>query len=131
MSGIEVGERCDGRVTGRLRDSAERLVVAVLDRFAALALAKVDELADSLERIAESGGPAPAAALGAGRALAQGRNPLWGALTAGFAALGTAAKVMIGVVVALAPVLLLVSLVVLVVAALVWALVAAVRAAAA
>ncbi|WP_224391831.1 hypothetical protein [Pseudonocardia sp. ICBG1293] len=115
----------------RLRDAGERLLAALVDRLAALACEKVDRLADSLEQVAADGGPGLGAALGAGRALARGDNPVWGAVKGGFAALGTAAKVLIGVVVALAPVLLLVALVVAIVAALVWAVVAAVRAAAA
>ncbi|WP_224403154.1 hypothetical protein [Pseudonocardia sp. ICBG1034] len=115
--------------TTQLRDAGERLLAALVDRLAALACDQVDRLADSLERMAADGGPGLGAALGAGKALARGDNPVWGAVKGGFAALGTAAKVLIGVVVALAPVLLVVALVVAIVAALVWAVVAAVRAA--
>lgn len=112
-----------------LRVAGERLLAAVIRRLAESALEKVDDLADGLERIAAEGGVGVGAAVGAGRALARGGNVVWGALKGGFAALGTAAKVLVGVVLALGPVLLLLSLVVLIVAALVWAVVAAVRAA--
>jgi hypothetical protein len=111
-----------------LRTAGERLLVAVVDRLAAAALDKVDDLAAGLERIVAEGGPGVGAAVGAGRAYAEGGNVLWGAVKGGFAALGTAAKVLIGVVLVLAPVLLVLALVVLIVAALVWAVVAAVRA---
>lgn len=111
-----------------LRVAGGRLLAAVVDRLAQAALEKVDDLAAGLERIASEGGPGVGAAVGAGRAYAEGRNVLWGAIKGGFAALGTAAKVLIGVVLVLAPVLLVLSLVVLIVAALVWAVVAAVRA---
>ncbi|TCK25309.1 hypothetical protein [Pseudonocardia endophytica] len=114
----------------RLRAAGERVLVALLDRLSAMALEKVDDLAGSLERMAQEGGPGVGAAIGAARAMAQGRNAVWGAIKGGFAALAAWAKVLVGVVLALSPVLLLVALVVLVVALLVWAVVAAVRSAA-
>ena len=112
----------------RLREAGERLLAALIDRCAGIALEKVDELAAGLERVAADAGVGPSAALGAGSALLQGRSPLWGALRGGWAALGTAARILAGVVLAFAPVLLVVALLVAVVAALVWAVVAAVRA---
>lgn len=112
----------------QLRDAGGRLLVALIDRFAGLALEKVDELAAALERTVADGGPGLGAALGAGGALLHGRSPLLGALRGGFAALGTAGRVLAGVVLAFAPVLLVVALLVVIVAALVWAVVAAVRA---
>lgn len=114
---------------GELRAAGERLLAAVVSRLSELALEQVDDLAAGLERMASGGGVGVGAAVGAGRALAAGGNVVWGAIKGGFAALGTAAKILVGVVVALAPVLLIVALVVLIVAALVWAVVAAVRAA--
>lgn len=114
----------------QLRAAGERVLVALVDRLAAIALDKVDALADGLEEIARNGGVGVGAAVGAGRAMAEGRSVVWGAVKGGFAALGAAAKVLVAVVVALAPVFLVLALVVLVVAALVWAVVAAVRAAA-
>lgn len=111
-----------------LRTAGERLLAAAVGRLAALACDKVDDLAAALERTAAEGGVGIGAALGAGKALARGGNVVWGAIKGGFAALGTAAKVLIGLVLVLAPVLLLVALVVAIVAALVWAVVHAVRA---
>jgi hypothetical protein len=115
----------------RLRTAGERVLVALVDRLSSLALEKVDDLAASLEDMAENGGPGVGAAIGAGKAMVAGRNVVWGAIKGAFAALSTAAKVLISVVLALSPVLLLVALVVLIVALLVWAVVAAVRAMAA
>lgn len=115
----------------RLRAAGERVLVALVDRLSSMALEKVEGMADGLERMATEGGPGVGAAIGAGKALAQGRNAVWGAIKGGFAALGTAAKVLVAVVLALSPVLLVVALVVLIVALLVWAVVAAVRAMAA
>ncbi|MBP2369992.1 hypothetical protein [Pseudonocardia parietis] len=112
----------------QLRDAGGRLLAALIDRFSELALEKVDELAASLERVVEDGGVGLGAALGAGTAWARGRSPLWGALRGGFAAMGTAARILVGVVLAFAPILLVVGLLVVIVAALVWAVVAAVRA---
>ncbi len=115
----------------RLRAAGERVLVALVDRLSSMALEKVEGMADGLERMATEGGPGVGAAIGAAKALAQGRNAVWGAIKGGFAALGTAAKVLVAVVLALSPVLLVVALVVLIVALLVWAVVAAVRAMAA
>lgn len=112
----------------RLRTAGERVLAAAVDRLSAVALEKVDELADGLEDFARNGGVGVGAALGAARARMAGGNVVWGAITGAFAAMGTAAKVLVAVVVALSPVLLVVALVVLIVALLVWAVVAAVRA---
>ena len=121
-----------------LRRAGERLLTAVVNRLAEVASEQVDDLADGLERMTADAGAGPGigaeggvgagAAAGAGRALLQGGSVVWGAVKGGFAALGTAAKILIGLVLVLAPVLLILSLVVLIVAGLVWAVVAAVRA---
>lgn len=112
----------------RLKAAGERILAAAVDRLSAVALEKVDDLAGSLEDLAANGGVGVGAALGAAKAKVQGGNLVWGAIKGGFAALGTAAKVLVAVVVALSPVLLVVALVVLIVALLVWAIVAAVKA---
>lgn len=112
----------------RLRAAGEQVLVALIDRLAGMACEKVDDLAAGLEDAARNGGVGVGAAIGAGKAKLDGRSVVWGAIKGGFAALGVAAKVLVAVVVALAPVFLVLAVVVLIVAALVWAIVAAVRA---
>ncbi|MEQ3554035.1 hypothetical protein WIS52_26480 [Pseudonocardia nematodicida] len=118
-----------GEPLDRLKAAGERVLVALVNKMAELALEKVDDLASSLEEVAANGGVGLSAALGAGKAMAAGKSPLWGALKGGFSALGDLAKALVVVVLALSPVLLVVALVVLVVALLVWAIIAAIRAA--
>ena len=113
----------------RLKNSFQALLVAVVDKVAGAALSKVDDLASSLEDVTARGGVGLAAALGAGRAVLAGTNPIWGAVKAGFAALGTLAKTLVLVGLALSPVLLIVAALLLVVALLVIAIVLAIRAA--
>ncbi|MBW0105302.1 hypothetical protein [Pseudonocardia sp. KRD291] len=113
----------------RLKNSFQALLVAVVDKVAGVALSKVDDLAGSLEDVTARGGVGLAAALGAGKALLAGTNPVWGAVKAGFAALGTLAKTLVIVGLALSPVLLIVLALLLVVALLVLAIVLAIRAA--
>lgn len=111
-----------------LADSLRDLLVVLVRRAALAGLEKLDALADGLEEFAARG-VAPSAAFGGGRALAAGRNPVWGAIKAGVAALpaGTAAFLALALilVLALGPVLLLVLLVLV----LVWVVVAAIRSA--
>lgn len=113
----------------RLKSSLQNLLAALIDRAAGVALSKIDDLAGSLEDVTARGGAGLAAALGAGKALLAGTNPIWGAIKAGFAALGTLAKTLLIVGLALSPVLLVVLAVLLVLAALVLAIVWAIRAA--
>ena len=113
----------------RLKQSLQALLVALVDRAAGAAVRKVDELADQLEDVTARGGVGLAAALGAGRAILTGSNPLWGAMKAGFDALGALGKTLVIIGVVLSPVLLLLLLVLLLLAALVIAIVLAVRAA--
>lgn len=113
----------------RLRSSARNLLTALVDMAARAALRKVDDLAGSLEEATARGGAGMAAALGAGKAFLAGTNPVWGAVKAGFGALGALAKTLVVVGLALAPVLLIVLAVLLLVAALVLAIVLAIRAA--
>ncbi|MFC5995844.1 hypothetical protein ACFQE5_16670 [Pseudonocardia hispaniensis] len=112
-----------------LADSLRDLLVALLRRAALAGLEKLDALADNLEEFAARGGVVRSAAFGGGRALVAGKNPVWGAIKAGVAALpaGIAAFLALALilVLALGPVLLLVLLVLL----LVWAVVAAIRSA--
>lgn len=114
---------------GRLRTSVGNLLVALVDAAAGVALSKVDDLAGALEDVTARGGAGLAAALGAGRAVLAGTSPVWGAITAGFRALGTLAKSLVIVGLALSPVLLVVLAVLLVLATLVLAIVLVVRAA--
>lgn len=113
----------------RLRSSAGKLLVALVDVAAGALSSKVDDLAGTLRGLTARGGAGPAAALGAGRALLAGTNPVWGALKAGFGALGALAKTLVVVGLALSPVLLVVLALLLLVAALVLAVVLVVRAA--
>ncbi|MDN5918652.1 MAG: hypothetical protein L0I76_26730 [Pseudonocardia sp.] len=114
----------------RLKNSFQALLVAAIDRVAGVALRAVDDLAGSLEDVTARGGVGLAAALGAGKALLTGTNPVWGAIKAGFTALGTLAKTLVIVGLALSPLLLIVLALLLVVALLVVAIVLAIRAAA-
>ncbi|MET0191583.1 MAG: hypothetical protein ABW212_21455 [Pseudonocardia sediminis] len=113
----------------RLKNSFQGLLVALIDKVSGVALRKVDDLASSLEDVTANGGVGLAAALGAGKAVLAGTNPVWGAIKGGFAALGTLAKTLVIVGLALSPVLLIVLALLLVVALLVIAIVLAIRAA--
>ncbi|WP_214364426.1 hypothetical protein [Pseudonocardia sp. H11422] len=105
----------------------QALVGTLVDRAAGAALRQVDRLAGKLDEIATEGGVAPNALLGGVRAVLQGKNPLWGAVTSAVAAMSPKAKIVLVLVLIVAVLLLPVLLLVLVVALLVTAVVAAVR----
>lgn len=105
----------------RLRDVA----VALVDRLAAAAVAKVDEVADRLEDVTAQGGVGASAAVRGGLAALQGRNPVWAAIKGAVAAMSTTTTVLVAllliVLAVLSPVLVLVLALVLLIAAIVGA----------
>jgi hypothetical protein len=105
----------------------ERIAVALIDRLAAAAADKVDELADKLQDIAQNpGGIGMTAAMRAGLAAMQGKNPVWAAIKGAASAMSTTTKVLIGLALillaVLSPVALLVLALVLIIAAIVGAI---------
>lgn len=115
----------DLQVGPRLAAVAQQLLVVAIDRLAAVAADKAEDLAGQLEDVVANGGVGLGAAFGAGQAYMTGRNPVWGAIKGGFGALSTGAKVgVIALLVLLgllSPVALLLVLVGLLVAAIVKA----------
>jgi hypothetical protein len=111
----------------QLKSSLRSLANVLIDRGAKAALGAVDRLSGELEGIASRGGALTGAAAGGLKAVAGGRNPVWGAVKGAIAGLSTRTKVLI--VLALVLVLLLgpVVLVVLLLGLLVLAVVAALR----
>ncbi|PVZ09093.1 hypothetical protein [Actinomycetospora cinnamomea] len=113
------------------------LVVVAVDRLAAAATAKVDEVADRLGDVAADAakgalggsgaglGVGANAALQAGLAKMQGRNPVWAGIKGGFSAMSPGTRVAVGLLLillaVLSPVLLLVLGLVLLIAAIVGA----------
>jgi len=95
--------------------------VAAIDRLAAAAADKVDELSDKLDDVASGGGVGMSAAIAGGLAKLRGENPVWAAIKAGVSAMSTPTKVVVGLLLilaaVLAPVLLLVLAVLLLVLA--------------
>ncbi|MEJ2889153.1 hypothetical protein [Actinomycetospora aeridis] len=104
----------------------ERIAVALIDRLAAAAVDKVDELADRLQDFAQNpGGIGMTAMVRAGLAKMQGKNPVWAAITGAVSAMSTTTKILLGLllilVAVLSPVAILVLAIVLIIAGIVGA----------
>jgi hypothetical protein len=108
----------------QLKTSFQGLANVLIDNGAKTGLRAVDRLSGELEGIASREGALTGAAGGGLKAIAEGRNPLWGALKGWFTGLRTGTKVLIVLALVLALVL---APVVLLLGLLVWAVVAAVR----
>jgi hypothetical protein len=118
-------------------DRLRALAVTMIDRLAAAATAKVEEVSDRLGDMAADAAKGALDGAGAGKgvfanaaiqgALAklQGRNPVWAAIKGGVSAMSPTTKVLLGLllilVAVLSPVLLIVLALVLLVAAIVGA----------
>ena len=111
----------------QLTSSLRGLANVLIDRGAKAASGKVDRLSGKLEGIASRGGSLTGAAAGGLKAVAGGRNPVWGAVKGAFAGLSTRTKVLIVLALVLAVLLAPVVLVILLLGLLVWAVVAAAR----
>jgi hypothetical protein len=111
----------------RLKASLHRLVGALVDRGANAALGAVDRLSGKLEDIAGRGGVLTGAAAGGLKAVAGGKNPVWGAVKGAIGGLSTTTKVLIVLALVLGLLLGPVVLVVLLLGLLVFVVVVAVR----
>jgi hypothetical protein len=111
----------------QLTSSLRRLGNVLIDRGAKGASRAVDRLSGKLEGIANGGGGLTGAAAGGLNAVAEGRNPVWGAVKGAIGGLSTRTKVLIVLALVLALLLGPVVLLVLLLGLLVWAIVAAVR----
>ena len=111
----------------QLKTSLQGLANVLIDRGAKTGLGSVDRLSGKLEGIASSGGALTGAAAGGLKAIAGGRNPVWGAVKGGITGLSTRTKVLMVLALVLALLLGPVVLLVLLLGLLVWAIVAAVR----
>jgi hypothetical protein len=111
----------------QLKSSLQRLVSVLVDRGANAALGAVDRLSGKLEDITSRGGALTGAAAGGLKALAGGKNPVWGAVKGAIGRLTTKAKVMIVLALVLGLLLGPVVLVLLLLGLIVFAIVAAVR----
>ena len=111
----------------QLKASLQRLAGVLIDRGANAALGVVDRLSGKLEDIADRGGALTGAAAGGLKAVASGKNPVWGAVKGAIGGLSTTTKVLIVLTLVLALLLGPVMLIVLLLALLVFAIVAAVR----
>lgn len=94
----------------QLKASLRELLGVALDRAAAFAAEKVDQVTQSLEHLAADGGPKISALLGGVEAKLAGANPVWGAVKGAYGALSPAARVGILLLLVLAVVLLPVTL---------------------
>ncbi|ANY05045.1 SRPBCC family protein [Pseudonocardia sp. HH130630-07] len=72
--------------TDRLKDAAQMLLRTVTERAVDLALDRVDSLTDRLSDVAENGGVGLGSALGGGKAMLEGKNPVMGAVKGGLSA---------------------------------------------
>src|SRR5829696_2767890 len=115
------------RPVDQLKSSLGRLANVLIDRGAKAALGAVDRLSGKLEGIASRGGALIGASAGWLKAVAGGRNLVWGAVKGAIGGLSTRTKVLIVLALVLALLLGPVVLVVLLLGLLVWAVVAAVR----
>ena len=122
-----VQQSAAARPVDQLTSSLRGLANVLIDRGAKAASGPVDRLSGKLEGIASSGGALTGAAAGGLKAVAGGRNPVWGAVKGAIAGLSTRTKVLIVLALVLALLLAPVVLVVLLLGLLVWAVVAAVR----
>lgn len=111
----------------RLKASLGRLLGVLVDRGAKAALGAVDRLSGKLEDIADRGGALTGAAAGGLKAVAGGKNPVWGAVKGAIGGLSTKTKVLIVLAVVLGLLLGPVALVLLLLGLLVFAIVVAVR----
>jgi len=107
----------------QLAASLRELAGVTLDRVAELALDKVEQGAQHLERIAADGGPKVGALVGGMQAKLVGGNVIWGALKGAYQSLSPAARIGLLVLLVLGILLLPVTLVLLLVAMVVVALV--------
>jgi hypothetical protein len=111
----------------QLKSSLQGLMGALIDRGAKAALRTVDRLSGKLEDITSRGGALTGAAAGGLKAVAGGKNPIWGAVKGAIDGLSTKTKVMIVLALVLALLLGPVVLLVLLLGLLVFVIVAAVR----
>ena len=111
----------------QLKTSLQGLANVLIDRGAKTGLGSVDRLSGKLEGIASRGGALTGATTGGLKAIAGGRNPVWGAVKGWFTGLSTTTKVLIVLALVLAVLLAPVVLLVLLLGLLVWAVIAAVR----
>jgi hypothetical protein len=95
----------------QLAASLCELLFVTLDRVTELAFDQVERAAQSLERVAQDGGPKMGAVLGGIQAKLVGGNVVWGALTGAFGSMSLAARIGLLVLLILALVLLPVTLV--------------------
>ncbi|MEJ2861990.1 hypothetical protein [Actinomycetospora flava] len=113
-------------------DRLRAIAVTAIDRLAAAAATKVDEMADRLGDMAADavqgnlpGGVGGNAALRAGLAALQGKNPVWAGIKGAVGAMSTTTKILLGLalilVAVLSPVAILVLALVLIVAGIVGA----------
>jgi len=107
--------------------SLRGLANVLIERGAKAASRAVHRLSGNLEGIASRGGALTGAAAGGLKAVAGGKNPIWGAVKGAIAGLSTRTKVLIVLALVLALLLGPVVLVVLLLGLLVWAIVAAAR----
>jgi hypothetical protein len=111
----------------QLKYSLQRLAGVLIDRGATAALRAVDRVSGKLEEITSRGGALTGAAVGGLRAVAGGKNPIWGAVKGAIGGLSTKTKVVIVLALIIALLLGPVVLLVLLLGLLVFAIVAAVR----
>jgi hypothetical protein len=111
----------------QLKSSLQRLANVLIDRGAQAALDAVDRLSGKLEDISSRGGALTGAAAGGLKAVAGGKNPVWGAVKGAIGGLSTKTKVLIVLTLVLGLLLGPVVFVVLLLGLLVFAVVAAVR----
>lgn len=126
--------------SGGLAERAQTLIITVIDKLAAVAADKVEDLADSIQdAVAEgggglgallpggagSGGVLASALMAGGLAKLEGKNPVWAGIKGAVGAMSTTTKVVTALLLiltaVLAPVALLVLALVLLVAAIVGA----------
>ena len=77
----------DALPTDRLLQAGRTLVSSVAERAVDVALERIDGLTEKLTGVAENGGVGLGSALGGGKAMMQGENPIKGALSGGFSAI--------------------------------------------
>lgn len=111
----------------QLKSSLQRLVGVLADSGAKAALRTVDRLSGKLEDITSRDGALTGAAAGGLKAVAAGKNPVWGAVKGAIGGLNTKTKVLIVLAIVLGLLLGPIALVLLLLGLLVFAIVAAVR----
>ncbi|TWF80157.1 hypothetical protein FHX44_116095 [Pseudonocardia hierapolitana] len=123
------GARTERTASEQLKASLRELLATLIDRAFGLALDAVESLARALDEVAARGGLRLNALLGGARALAQGSNPVWGAIKGAVAAMSPAARVALIAALVLAVLLLPLTVVLVLLALIVFAVWVAVRAA--